>query len=827
MSTLKLYKSTRTDRWQLLANKLFKIDNISQYLNTIRVENVTTIENFQYIKTQLEVSIKVDMSQTNAEAQSVSSYKYVSIQNDVNGTIAYYFVKKPNWRSKNCVMFDLILDVLNTYTDGTDFTFKPNTRIIREHKDRFVLGSKNIKLFIDMLNPNVYGSIDVNDEVTLINDHGDSILEGKVITISATTIYIDINNPTSEEDYMEYITPFIEDPFEINKNGANYIRFMVSDDRDFAFETTYHHYRKIDYIQENINPLLRRDASLATIEKTGPLNQNWYLLYRNQNDPSESLVNPVDCYLIPENETKTDAGVITGGRLIPSWLEDEEWYVFKLASGQTITFSNGESITYSPYWQLYVVFQKSGDTMSVSILRTLDSGGDMFVMGLYDSISYATFAVVPANYKVFNTFYNIKPDDLRGATYDQTFTNTDDYNVIDPISLLDRTDAKNIKLIKLPYCPFNFSYWGSTLEIDDNEYWERASFAQVGGGDFYALHLIPNKSSSVKLENTISASGNNPFTQLKINITPNIDDLRNTSVLDSKLFHSEFYAPTYIYDSFNVKVELEKCNLSYYISNGVSTNNIKFLMTKTINSKFMFTLASYICDKPIVNFYNLITIARNNEEVLYNVPYVNYVRNGMNYDIKNKNLQNVSNWLGVGLGAVSIGASLMAPTVPLKVAGVVGSLVSMALSVKGAITASIQNEQSLQQKILQTQNQTASVSGSDDVDLMSEYCDNRLKYVVYHPTENMEGLLNELFFYAGYNSSRMGVPTHNNRVNFDYLECDAVLEAISANMSQEILTELVNSYKTGVTYIHKTTRNTDKWDIEQKYENWEVSLLEE
>ena len=72
----------------------------------------------------------------------------------------------------------------------------------------------------------------------------------------------------------------------------------------------------------------------------------------------------------------------------------------------------------------------------------------------------------------------------------------------------------------------------------------------------------------------------------------------------------------------------------------------------------------------------------------------------------------------------------------------------------------------------------------------------------------------------------MGVPTHNNRVNFDYLECDAILESITSNMSDDILTELVNAYKTGVTYIHETSRSEDKWDIEQKYENWEVDILE-
>ena len=166
-------------------------------------------------------------------------------------------------------------------------------------------------------------------------------------------------------------------------------------------------------------------------------------------------------------------------------------------------------------------------------------------------------------------------------------------------------------------------------------------------------------------------------------------------------------------------------------------------------------------------------------------------------------------------------------SVPLKVAGVVGSLVSMAMSIKGAVVSTIQGEEAIRQKLLQAENQTASVKGSDDVDLMSEYCDNRLQYMIYEPTDVMKNMLNDLFYYAGYKSGRMGMPNHNTRLNFDYLECDAVLEDITANISQEILTELVNCFKNGVTYIHKTTRTSHKWDIEQKYENWENSLLEE
>ena len=176
---------------------------------------------------------------------------------------------------------------------------------------------------------------------------------------------------------------------------------------------------------------------------------------------------------------------------------------------------------------------------------------------------------------------------------------------------------------------------------------------------------------------------------------------------------------------------------------------------------------------------------------------------------------------------MSVGASLLLPSAPLKVAGVVASLVSLAQSVKSAIVTEQQNENSIRQKLEQYQNQTTNVAGSDDVDLMSIYAENSLKFLEYNPRKEMNKLLFDLFFYAGYSSNRMGLPNHNTRVNFDYLECDACIEAIAGGISQECLDELINCYKNGVTYIHKNTARSgaSQWDFEQKYENWETWLV--
>ena len=135
-TAVNLYYTYSTDvgtKWELIPSKLLVVEDIASYLGT---KAKKSISDFQYIKNELEISINVDISQDYSQPRSATNFKYVSIQNP-NEAIHYYFVKKATWRSKTCVRFELVLDVLNTFQEGRDYNFKPNTRIVREHKDRF------------------------------------------------------------------------------------------------------------------------------------------------------------------------------------------------------------------------------------------------------------------------------------------------------------------------------------------------------------------------------------------------------------------------------------------------------------------------------------------------------------------------------------------------------------------------------------------------------------------------------------------------------------------------------------------------------------------
>lgn len=831
MSTIKLYTSQKqgvsTTSWKLIASKLFKIDNIASYLAQF---TPVTITKFKYTKQGLEISIKIDASQANAQPNSDLGYKYVSIQND-NENIAYYYVKKTTWRSENTIQLDLVMDVLNSLNEGSDYVFKANTRITREHKPRYIAQSFSITIF-NYSPEGSYGTINLYDEVYFgyIDGEGDEqwLCKG-VITRYDSDIHLELNI-SSLSSIKEIVKREVEASrdFIISPNAdfENYLEFSFT---EYVFDGSL--YRKIDYVQENINPLLIcKDYKGKNIEDVGDLNQNWYLLYRNTNNPDpDDLTNPVECYLIPEKAVNVTSGSIIASKVYPENLKEGYWYYCKCyingVRNIQLTFSNGYTSHNSGTQDHIVMMRRIGDRIEAREYSV--ALGAVFQYPLQTGLLFITLGSLPCPYII--SPYQLNNAELSSSN---TFLNEQYWNtagtpaVTGNVNNIDRTDPKNIKLIKLPYCPYTFAYDENNNYINlEGSQWTYVSLHQADTTEIACLKL---DDLNTKLMNSLIGP-EEVLAPLAYGIslgTIGIGDLR--SRIDSKLFNSEFYQPKLCYDSFVYTFELEKLTLSHYISADNRKLVLDFVMTRTINSKFLFRVVDYTSDKAESNYPDVLCIGRNNEEVLYNSSYVNYIRTGFNYDVKAKNISNASQWIGVGASGLATVASLALPSIPLKIAGIVGSLVSMAMSVKSAVVNTINNEQSLKQKILQEQNRTASVVGSDDVDLMSEYTGNRLKYIVYEPNDIMKAMLNDLFYYAGYSSNRMGIPNHNTRVNFDYLECEAELVSAGANVPQEILDELKNCFKVGVTYIHQTDRlGENKWDIDQVFENWEKELLQE
>jgi len=159
--TITLYK--KTANWKLLPQNLFMLDDISAYLSAVSSSDKITLSNMMKVKNKLEIEIKIDMSQTNANP--ITNFAYVEIKNSDESRSYYYYIKEIEWRSTMTCRFILVMDVLNSIKYGTDYTLSPKTKINRQHKNRLVKKTYN-KAVILMLQFNGGYPIDLQDYVT-------------------------------------------------------------------------------------------------------------------------------------------------------------------------------------------------------------------------------------------------------------------------------------------------------------------------------------------------------------------------------------------------------------------------------------------------------------------------------------------------------------------------------------------------------------------------------------------------------------------------------------------------------------------------------------
>lgn len=150
------------------ASQNAKLDNIESYLTSIGTVGYFT--NFQYIKHDLDITIKIPYPQYRNTHNNINYVKIVN-SDDLNFPF-YYYVNKPIWKAQDTVELSLSLDTLNTFRDF--LVFGNNTQIIRQHKDRFTKGNVIGNLVdlipkIDRVPEDTAGLVKYNESFSQIN----------------------------------------------------------------------------------------------------------------------------------------------------------------------------------------------------------------------------------------------------------------------------------------------------------------------------------------------------------------------------------------------------------------------------------------------------------------------------------------------------------------------------------------------------------------------------------------------------------------------------------------------------------------------------------
>ena len=560
--------------------------------------------------------------------------------------------------------------------------------------------------------------------------------------------------------------------------------------------------RKVDYISEGITPeLVKKNLNDTYITPFSSL--DWYLIYANQNNPSESLENPVRCLICASEKINIKLGETTATFNPDDFVEDRYYYV-DLTQQPSFSFNDDYGVfDYSQYQDVQLIsFQKDNNSILVAMWKVVNGYVKLITAVNRNIIEFTNVNGL----KYYNGFNII---DLR---YEVVINNSQELNVIaasgiyqlNSINEIDRTNAKLIKIIKLPYPPFHFNY-----DIDSDTYQINDSVSI--GNEYNILELV---NLNTKFDYVFNANEYNPFKEMNVSLATDFNQLIDKNInYESKLFHSDFYQPKFFYDSFGFTFELEKL-----ISTAINaTFTIGYLVASTINSRFMFYFDTYKRSLDVKEDYDkYLIITRNNEEVLYNSAYINYIRSGYNYDVKSKNLS-VAGTIGT-LAISTIGTIIGAATG--NVALTATSATALVSNLYGSINSIAQQENTFEAKQTQLKNQSTSVATNDDIDLMSKYTKNKLAFNIYIPSEQMRKALFDLFYYAGYKTDYCGIPNTSTRRLFNFLQCEAVFDS-HAKMNEDMLEDLTTKYSNGITILHNLNNH---WEFEQVHENWETNI---
>ena len=693
------------------------VDDIAAYLKGTAT-TVITYNDVMYQKIELDMEIKLPISQSLVERPS---FNYVSILNQDGQRPFYFFVRDVQWLSQQGIKVLLSMDTLNTFQDL--LVFSNNTKITRQHKDRFY------QEYFDTQRPQlVIRKIDLPSEITGLT---------KYRTNSTT-----VNGITNLKWYLVYAN----DP---DKTGVG----------------------------DNNEPVAGYVMPSESVKFYG-LHSTYGPQYFNTGDVG-------DIYLIKENVTLT----------------------LTTTTNQTVTLQTTGTQTY----YISTVPMNVGNYFNV--IGKGDSSTQSYgctAIGFSGLVHLAYYDKVQAS-ELLNLSTNAFLQVARNSETALICTSSGTY-MVDSINEIDRTSTSLIKIIECPYEPF-------TLVTKDDGYLLN---------DGLYVNLVPNLKNTpvtaLKLDNLTQeflTSLNNyslgDFTCI-IPLEADRQLTKKDSKYESKLYHSDFHNVIFNYDSFTKDIPLENIDPT---SSTAPTLSIKYKQANTITSNlgFKFTINDGT-QKVNDVFGEYLLCNRNNESQIFNSSYLNYLRNGYNYDTKAKNFQTAQSWFGTGLSIVSGIASTLIGIHTGGVATALGvSLITSSVSsVANNIISTIQADNSIEQKINEAKNTTNSVKSSDDLNLLNWYSNNKLMATTYDLSDTQKNNVFELFYKTGYACNETGIPNVKSRYRFNFLQCTPDFTTKANPIWQEFINDVIARFELGVTYFHTYH------DFEQQYENWESWL---
>lgn len=571
--------------------------------------------------------------------------------------------------------------------------------------------------------------------------------------------------------------------------------------------------RVIDKYDEGISPtktVFYKDKITLT-----DADYNFYLIYKNKDDTSANTNTPINCFCVSDYGFQMNIAAAENGINVSDLQEDEN--VFVLANDNedftaTITSASGtttHTIGKNQTYKAVEIVKRSGSGFayfitsdSVTPISGVTGNQLTGISGRRICHKYSDFDYTPTNYVTL-----LGDLQIQGDSYDFYIgTGGGQLNTIDSIN---RTDTRIIKIIKMPYAPFEISFTNSKLNVPT--------------GWIFSNGLL-------RLENLdtefLCKIKNDYLDDLSLTLNYDVDlanDIENNIEYESKLYNSNFWSRKYYYDNFEKELLLER-----YTPTDTTDRiyiDIKFKQSNNISSSslFDFKMINARYDEPTL-YSEYLNVNRQNELALYTSDYLNYIRSGYNYDKKTKTLQTTSNVLGLATSIVGAAVSMAssAATGGAGIAAGISFATSAVASLTNTISSAVQSEESMAQKLDQLKRQASSVSNTEDLNLLSYYNGNRLIKTTEKCSDAVQQAIYNLFRLTGYACNDYGVPNFTSRCYYNFVQCSPNFDELSWTYGQNFLNDIKARFQTGVTVYHYFR---GKYDWNQEKENFETWLV--
>ena len=569
-------------------------------------------------------------------------------------------------------------------------------------------------------------------------------------------------------------------------------------------------YPLIDKHPEDINaPTLLMDGSPAVVGNAG----HWTLVYMTEYNQSDKLSeNPTTCLAIPESSTKlSDAGAISRkfdsnsfpdgtclcldyehapGAIVRNDVTGEELIVMKKAVQHCM-----------------LIVKNKGSEKGISVIAT----------GITTFVGRVFVGGTPVIYRQPNNFNDQTPyaywqwDDPIRIEINQLMPFSEWYED-------NKTDPRLIKIIELPYPPFNETK-------DSSGGLEMPTGWSVTGGRTLKL-----TDPSVGFSSMLGTKNLAPFTLAASMV--NVNSLANPLELETKLWNSNYHTVKFIYDGNAHVPALENFVQPEAGPTNYSTS-IAFSSSTGMDNSMMFSFSDG--EKKTTDFGNYLICNRSTEIPYYTNEYLNYLRYGQAVDERDRNRSGASALVG-GIGAaVNTASGLAYAFTHAAIGGATGGvwgafiggaigLVSTAIATASSIGRA--NDQ-INAKIDQYTHQSSSISVNGDISLFREYGKNKLLMATYSPDDEIRTSLAKYFTLYGYACDEYGKPkSWNTRYWSDYFVISPAF-SLTSQITSDYKNDVASRMQSGFRILHRHENQPEhrRYDWGNIRENWETSLL--